>query len=121
MTKNKTIVKNTVTSLEKLQYANRIVFAKKSYPTAMKVIGVTIPNEKVILKKLKKQTKGFSEREKIDLAKNLVNTNIFECQHIAYEFIGKDKKALEELTEKDINDFGRSLENWISVDCYATY
>lgn len=116
-----TIVKNIISSLEILKDEDRIVFAKKSYPTVMKVIGVTVPNEKEILKKLKTQTKSFSGREKLELSKELVNTNIFECQHIAYEFIGKDKKALDELTENDIDDLGKNLDNWVSVDCYSAY
>lgn len=117
----KTIVKNIISSLENLKDENRIIFAKKSYPTAMKVIGVTVPNEKEILKELKTQTKLFTGREKLELAKELVETNVFECQHIAYEFIGNDKNALNELTENDINDFGKNLDNWVSVDCYSAY
>lgn len=118
---DKQIVKDIISSLEDMKDANRIEFAKTSYPTSMQVIGVTVPNEKLILKELKKQTKAFLGREKLDLAKELVNTNIFECQHIAYEFIGKDKKALKELNEKDIDEFHVNLDNWVSVDCYSAY
>ena len=55
------------------------------------------------------------------MAKKLADTNIFECQHIAFEFIGKDKKALKALTEKDIDDFDKNLDNWVSVDCFSAY
>lgn len=117
----KTIVNDIIASLTSLIDVDRIEFAKKSYPTAMKVLGVTVPNEKVILKELKTQTIFFSGREKLELAKELVNTNIFECQHIAFEYIGKDKKALNELTEKDIDEFYVNLDNWVSVDCFSAY
>lgn len=117
----KELIKGIIASLESFKDPNRIEFAAKSYPTAMKVIGVTAPNEKLVLKELKALTKKNSGREKIDLAKKLADTNIFECQHIALEFIGKDKKALKELTEKDIDDFDQNLDNWVSVDCFSAY
>ena len=115
------LVNDIIASLENFIDEDRILFARKSYPTSMKVLGVIVPNEKLILKTLKAQTKKFSGREKIELAKALVNTNIFECQHIAFEYVGKDKRALAVLTEKDIDDFDKNLDNWVSVDCFSAY
>ncbi len=117
----KVLIEYIIKSLKGFKDPDRIAFAQKSYPTAMKVIGVTVPNEKQILKELKAQTKSFTAREKIQLAKGLVKTDFFECQHIAYEYIGKDKKALKELNEADINDFYHNLDNWVSVDCFSAY
>lgn len=55
------------------------------------------------------------------MAKELVNTGIFECQHIAYEYLGKDKKALSwalrELSKRDkkpVEDFIKKYENRLS-------
>jgi 3-methyladenine DNA glycosylase AlkD len=115
------IVKDVIASLEAFKDPNRIAFASKSYPTSMRVIGVTNPNSKTVLNELKALTKNYSGREKIDLAKSLFDTNIFECQHIAFEYIGKDKKALKELTAKDVQEFCVNMDNWVSVDCYAGY
>jgi 3-methyladenine DNA glycosylase AlkD len=97
----------------------RIEMAKRSYPTKMKVIGVIVPKLKIVLTDLKQQSKTFTAREKIELAKLLVKTGIFECQQMAHEYLGKDKKALAELTETDIDDLGQNLDNWVSVDYYA--
>ena len=44
----KIIVNDIITSLNSLINVDRIEFAKKTYPTAMKVLGVTVPNEKII-------------------------------------------------------------------------
>ncbi len=115
------IIQDIITSLEGFSDEKRIEFAKKSYPTSMKVIGVIVPNEKIILKELIAQTQKYSGREKLELAKELANTNIFECQHIAFEYISKNKKALNELTEKDLDEFNKNLDNWVSVDCYSAY
>jgi len=115
------IIQDIISSLEDLKDTHRIEMAKRTYPTAMKVIGVTVPNEKIILKELKKQTKPWSGREKIELAKKLVDTHIFECQHIALEYLGKDKKALKEITEQDIDELDVHMDNWVSVDCFSAY
>jgi len=117
----KAIINDIISSLESFKDPDRIAFAKKSYPTKSKVIGVTNPNTKIILKELKVQTKKLSGREKLELAKELVKTNIFECQHIAYEYIGKDKKALRELTEQDIDELDENLDNWVAVDSFSAY
>lgn len=63
----------------------------------MEVLGVTVPNEKKILQKIKAELTQHSHREKIELAKALVASHIFECQHIAYEMLGKDKKPYKSL------------------------
>jgi len=115
------IVEDIINSLEEFKDSNRLEFARKSYPTAMRVIGVTNPNSKIILNELKSLTKHFSGREKIDLANKLCETEIFECQHIALEYLGKDKKALSELLKEDVVNLMTNMDNWVSVDCYAGY
>jgi hypothetical protein len=53
------LIKDIKQSLEEFADEKRIEFAEKSYPTKMHVIGVTVPNLKIVLKELKKQTKTF--------------------------------------------------------------
>ena len=113
------IVNEIITSLNEFADPDTIDFAERSYPTQMKVIGVTVPNLKTVLKELKKETRNYSPVEKIRLTKELVNQNIFECQQIAYEFIGNDKKTLNIINEVDINELGKNLDNWVSVDYYS--
>lgn len=115
------IVNGVIASLEEFADPKRIAFAATSYPTKMKVIGVVSAHEKTIIKELKVQLSNSSGRERIELAKALARTNIFECQHIAFEFIGRDKKSLKALTENDIDDFFFNMDNWLSVDCFAAY
>jgi 3-methyladenine DNA glycosylase AlkD len=114
-------VQNIIKSLESLKDEKRAKMAKTYYPTAMKVIGVTVPNEKKVLKEIKELTKKYTGEKKLELVKELINTGIFECQHLALEFTGKDKKILEILTEKDIDDMTVNMDNWISVDSFAAY
>lgn len=113
------LINEIILSLKDYSDPRRIDFAKRSYPTNMEVIGVTVPNLKTVLKEVKIQTKHFQPDQKLSLTKGLVNTNIFECQQLAYEYIGNNRKTLVELNEKDIDELGQKLDNWVSVDYYA--
>jgi 3-methyladenine DNA glycosylase AlkD len=106
-------------SLESFADEKRIEFASKSYPTKMHVIGVTVPNLKIVQKEVKKQTRSFTIEQKLELVKSLVNENIFELQQLAFEYIQTDKRVLASLTEKEIDDLGKNLDNWLSVDYYG--
>lgn len=110
-----------ISELKKYRDEERIKFANKSHPTSMQIIGVTNPNQNLILKDLKVKIKNYSIREKIELVIELMNTNIFECQYIAYNLIGNNKKMLKELSESDIDRMATNLDNWVSVDCYGVY
>ena len=113
------LISDLILSLQQFSDPNRIEFALRSYPTKMEVIGVTVPNLKIVLKELKQQAKQWSYEQKLVLTKKLIDTNIFECQQLAFEFLGNDKKAMKVLSEKDIDDLGKNLDNWLSVDYYA--
>ncbi|MCP4313356.1 MAG: DNA alkylation repair protein [Bacteroidetes bacterium] len=106
-------------SLEELADPKRIRFAKTSYPTAMEVIGVTVPNLKVVLKEMKILTKEFSISEKLHLAKALINEHVFELQQLAFEYLDSNKKVLKSLSKNDIRELGKNLDNWLSVDYYS--
>jgi len=117
---NTAILKNEI--IEKLKSkvdSKRIEFAKKSYPTKMKVLGVKVPDLKQVLNSFKPKIKHLSEIEKIKLIKELNNTDIFECQQVSFEIINYDKKLLSNLTEKDAFEIKKNLDNWISVDYFA--
>ena len=110
-----------IEALETYQDLNRLDMGKQYHPTRMKIIGVTVPNEKKVLKEVRKLTHTFSPSEKIALGIELVETGIFECQHIAYEYLGKDLTVMNEISEKNINSLGKNLDNWVSVDGFSIY
>lgn len=113
------LLDHIIESLKAAADPRRIEMARRSYPTSMKVIGVIVPDIKILLKDVKKRTATYAPAEKIEFARLLVGTGIFECQQLAYEYIGNDKKALAGLTEKDVDELGQNLDNWVSVDYYA--
>lgn len=117
----KLLVDKIINSLENYTEPKRVEMSKTIFPTKMKVLGVSVPNERIVIKEIKSDTKTLTEREKIKLAIELVNTNIFECQHIAYEFLGKNNKTCSALKEDDLNALGKNLDNWVSADGFSIY
>lgn len=115
------IVNNIVEELKNLSNKKRIELATKFYPTSMKVLGVSVGNLKPIVRDLRKQTKEYSCTEKVNVALKLLETEIIECQQIAYEYIGKDKFIWKEITEKDIDNLVQYIDNWVSVDSCGLY
>ncbi|MFC2111434.1 DNA alkylation repair protein [Bacteroidota bacterium] len=121
MTEIKETVEFVIKELEKAFDPKRFEMARGNYPTSQKLIGVRVPDLKIILKALKSGFKEVPIEKHIHFAKELVNTNILECQHIAYEFLGKNKNVFISLTKKDVLDLAKNLDNWVSVDTYSGY
>jgi len=76
----KDLIRDIRKSLEEFADDKRIEFAKKSYPTRMQVIGVIVPNLKIVVKELSKQTKSFDNQKKLELIKLLIDEDVFELQ-----------------------------------------
>ncbi len=113
------IVKEIIAALEDLSDPQRIEKSKTYFPTSMRVAGVTNPDQKIIIKELKDRYRVWHEQDWIGLSKALVATGIFECQYIAFEIIGRNRKILSALQYHDLGDLGKNLDNWASVDLYS--
>lgn len=112
-------IQNIIKELKTLSDPDRKLYGEKSYPTKMKILGVKVPELKNITKEIIKEIKHLTKNESLKHAKSLIETNIFECQQIAYEAISNDKNIMSTLTFKDIQELGKNLDNWLSVDMYA--
>lgn len=115
----KVLIKDIRESLEGFADKKRIEFAKRSYPTKMHVIGVTVPNVKVVLKELKKKTKSLKTQEKLDLIRRLIDEDVFELQQLAFEYLQSEKNLYKSLSEEFIESIEKNLDNWISVDYFG--
>jgi 3-methyladenine DNA glycosylase AlkD len=91
----------------------------KDHPTSMQVLGLKVPDQPKIIENWRKKLNYYSENEWIELAIALVNTEILECQQVAFEMIWKNKKALQALNPDQIFALGNVLDNWVSVDMYC--
>jgi len=113
------ILEEILEALSDLGSAERRKMSRVSFPTAQQVMGVTNPDIKALLKEIKAKYGSWSPRAWIDLCKALVATGIFECQVLAYEMIGRDRKLLFALEYRDLSELGQHLDNWASVDHFT--
>ena len=119
--KTQTIVNEVVEALEAASSRERVELSKYYFPTSMRVIGSTNPDAREVIKGLKEKYKELTEDEWIHLCIALVKTNIFECQGMAYELIGKNNKLWPFITLEHVEKLKRNLDNWASVDGFAVY
>ena len=113
------VVKEILEALSDLGSAERREKSKTYFPTAQQVMGVTNPDVKALLKEIRTKYGPGSPGAWISLCKALVATGVFECQVLAYEMIGRDRKLLDALEYRDLSELGQHLDNWASVDHYT--
>lgn len=113
------VVKEIVEALSELGSAERREKIKYYAPTRQQLLGVSNPDMKAIMKEVRAKYGPGNPAEWIALCKALVATNIFECQGLAFEMIGRDRKLLGALEYRDLAALGRNLDNWASVDHYS--
>lgn len=88
-------------------------------PGSQEILGVSNPNLKEVIKVFSERYKHWDEQRWIALCKSLVACDVFECQVLSYEIIGRNKRLLNVLTYKDLMDLWRNLDNWASVDHFS--
>lgn len=105
--------------LETLGDAERREKAKTYTPTAMRILGVKIPDLRPVIKEYSAAMKKSPPEEVIAFAQALADTEILECQLFAYEFLNRNPKALAALTLDQLESLGKCLDNWGSADTFA--
>lgn len=115
------LVKDLTESIIELSDKERSEWSESYYPTSLIVTGLKGPEQKQILAELTKLIKPEPPEFWISLAKALVKTDYFECHHIAYIILSKNKKALSLLKLDDILELARVLDNWVLVDTLSAW
>lgn len=110
-----------ILALQTVKNEQRLKMALRNYPTKLEIIGVTVPNIKIILKELRQLTNQWTIEEKKTLAQQLVNTNYHECHHLSYMYLEQEKTTLKSLTANECTALGTCLDNWVLIDTYCTY
>ena len=54
------------------------------------------------------------------LGKGLVESNIFEARQLAYMMLSDQKSVLEGMTITELEELGKGMDNWASVDTFST-
>jgi 3-methyladenine DNA glycosylase AlkD len=91
------------------------------HPTSMKVLGLKAAELRIVIEDWRKKLSFFTNEQWIELSIELFDTEIHECQLTAFEFLWKNKKALQALSVDQIMALGKNLDNWASVDTYCLY
>jgi 3-methyladenine DNA glycosylase AlkD len=115
----KAVTEEILEALSEFGNAERREKMKTYAPTVQKAFGVSNPEIKAVMKETRKKYAPGKPAEWIDLCKSLVATGVFECQGIAFEMIGRDRKLLDALTYEELSALGKNLDNWASVDHYS--
>jgi 3-methyladenine DNA glycosylase AlkD len=115
----KAVVREVLDTLSDLSSEKRRKQILYFAPGSQDVVGVSNPDLKEVIKALREKYKHWDEQHWIALCKALVACDIFECQVLAYEIIGRNKRLLNGLTYKDLMDLWRNLDNWASVDHFS--
>lgn len=113
------VVKEILEALSELGSEERREKIQYYAPSSQRMIGVSNPDIKVLLKEIRAKYAAAGPGEWIELCKGLVAAGVFESQVLAFEMIGRDKKLLNALEYKDLSALGRNLDNWASVDHYS--
>lgn len=115
----KRIVGEIIEALEELGTEERKKVTAHFLSTSQRVIGLSNPDLKELIKALRSKYETWASRDWIGLCKELVKQDIFECQVLAYEIIGRNKKLLNALSYDDVISLWGILDNWASVDHYT--
>lgn len=92
-----------------------------NHPTSMKVLGLKAAELRKVINEWREKLTYFTAEQWIVLSLELVDRDIHECQLTAFEFLWKNKKALQALSFDQIIALGKNLDNWASVDSYCLY
>jgi 3-methyladenine DNA glycosylase AlkD len=107
--------------LEKSADPEREKMIAVNHPTSMHVLGLRAAELRKVLNEWREKLSYFTEEQWIELSLELVDSNIHECQLTAFEFLWKNKKALQALSVDQIMALGKNLDNWASVDSYCIF
>lgn len=90
-----------------------------NHPTSMQVFGLMVADLRSVTVNWQKILHDFTAQQWIELAINLVNTDNLEAQQVAYEFLWRNKKALQSLSLQQILALAQNMDNWVSVDMFC--
>jgi 3-methyladenine DNA glycosylase AlkD len=113
------ITESIIHDLKVFGNSERIRKIEKDHPTSMQVLGLKVPDQRKVIDNWRKKLSNLTEKEWIELAIALADSEILECQQVAFEFLWKNKKALQVLTPAQIFALGKTLDNWVSVDMFC--
>ena len=87
----------------------------------MERLGLTMPECHDAAHALQARCKRWPGRDVVRLAQALVDSRTFDARQVAYDLLGGHRAALGSLRAADLGVLGRGLDNWASVDHFASH
>ncbi len=113
------MISKIITELEFAADPVRKETSKTMFPTAMKYMGVRAPELRILLKNWWIEIKTWPPEKLIEFAKQLIDTQIFECNQVAYELLWMNKTALRLVRITDLEVLGKNMDNWATTDTFS--
>lgn len=94
--------------------------AAASYtPTALRMLGVRVPDLRIIVKRAAADLKKADGSRVMETVWDLHRAGVFEGRQVAYELVEGHKGARTSLTEDQVEALGQGMDNWATVDTFA--
>lgn len=113
------MIEQTISALEILAEKDREERSKIMFSTSMKYLGVRAPALRKLLKEWWITIKTWPPEKLIRFAKELVETQIFECNQVAFLLLWKNKNALRLIKLQDLEELGSNIDNWATTDTFS--
>ena len=113
------MISKIITELEFVADPVRRETSKTMFPTAMKYLGVRAPELRILLKNWWIEIKTWPPEKLIEFAKQLIGTEIFECNQVAFELLWMNKTALRLVRLSDLEVLGKNMDNWATTDTFS--
>ena len=113
------MIEQVISALKMLAEKQREERSKIMFPTAMDIIGVRAPNIHKVVNECWAEIKMQAPENQLLFATKLVETNIFECNQVAFLLLWKNKKVLALIDLRELEILGRNLDNWATVDTFS--
>lgn len=108
-----------IAQLESLGTEARKAAFQRTAPSALRSLGVAVPDLRPISKALIQEHRKAPPEEVKSLAFALVGEGSFEARQVGYELLAGNRSALASLTRAELLALGQDMDNWATADCYA--
>lgn len=113
-------VRSTLAALRKEAIPERKAFMEGYAPSGERFLGVPVPVLRKKARPIARSLKGADSKDVIAMAHGFVSAGFAEMRQIGYEILELHGAVLDDLTVKDLERLGEGMDNWASVDAFAT-
>ena len=86
----------------------------------MRVLGTAMPSVPVVVRDVGRRIRKESTETVLSLAQALVAAGVFNVGHAGYEVLSRHRSAMAGLRTRDVERLGKGIDDWASVDTFAT-